>query len=248
MKFGEKAAEEILGQTDILEDGEEITWARTPQENAYKFTTRLIGVVIFGFIWLMLSPFNLMASSMTGHLMLQGIWITTGLIFAGIAVYLRKSKNRVEAYALTNQRVIHYYHSALGFKQNVDDLYLEQIVDVDMSKSGITAKLFDVGNILFSRRGSQSATSGGGAGSAVAFKLVTDPKNTHQSLRRTIIKEVGGGALSMKDIDSYRKGESLEEAEKKKGTSTGKGDLREMNAQLKEIKEVLKSIDSKLTE
>lgn len=242
MRFGEKAAKEILRETEILEDDEEIIWARTPEEKAYRFTTKLYGSVVFFTIWLMLSPLNMMASDSTGHLMLQGIWITAGLISAGITVYLRIAEKRVEAYALTNQRVIHYYHSALGFKQNVDDLYLEQIVDVDMSKTGITAKLFDIGKIFFSRRGSQSATSGGGAGSSVAFSLVSQPKDTHQSLRRTIIKEVGGGALSMKDIDSYRKGKSLKESSEKKGEA----DLPEISAQLEEIKELLQSIDRKL--
>lgn len=242
MRFGEKAAKEILRETEILEDNEEIIWARTPEEKAYRFTTKLYGSVVFLTIWLMLSPLNLMALNLTGHLMLQGIWITIGLISAGITVYLRIAKNRVEAYAMTNQRVIHYFNSAMGFKQNVDDLYLEQVVDVDMSKMGITAKIFDVGKVYFSRRGSQSGTSGGGYGSSVAFTLVSDPKNTHQSLRRTIIKEVGGGALTMKDIDSYREGRSLKEASDKQG----KADVREVSTQLEEIKDILKSIDRKL--
>ncbi len=247
MKFGEKAAKETIREANLLEDNEKIMWARTPQEKAYKFVTKIYALSIFLSIWLTLSIFNLGLTKMTHHLMWQGIVLAVALVSTGITVYLRKSKNRKEAYALTNQRVIHYFQSALGFKQNVDDLYHEQIVDVDMTKTGVPAKMFDVGNVLFSRRGSQSATSGGGTGSAVAFKLISDPKNTHHSLRRTIIKEVGGGALTMKDIDSYREGRSLDEASaKKRSAGPGGKDIQEVNKQLSEIKEILKSIDRKL--
>lgn len=244
MRFGSEAAEGVIQEADLLEDNEDIIWARTPDKDAYSFLTKVYAFSVFFFFWLMLSMGNLFATTMNGHLTWQGISIVISLAFTGLTVYLRISDNRKEAYALTNQRVIHYYHSALGYTQNVDDLYHEQVVDVDMSKSGVTAKLYDVGHVLFSRRGSQSATSGGGAGSAVAFKNVNDPKNTHRSLRRTIIKEVGGGALKMKDVDSYMEGRSLSES-KERGAASAP-DMSQVNEQLEEIKDILKSIDRKL--
>ncbi|UCH90118.1 MAG: hypothetical protein JSV49_05625 [Thermoplasmata archaeon] len=237
MEFGRDAAIRVLHEKAILRADETIIWADSPQEDAYKFTTIVMALAVIIVIWAMTfwiplipTPFNLQVC-LIGQVIILGI--SVGL--ASLTFYFRNHENRKESNAITNQRVLHYYHSAWGWTQNIDDLYHEQVIDVDMKKDGYIAKTYDVGNLFFRSRG--GVTTAAGNVSAVSFTLISNPKEKHEWFRNLIIKEMGGGALvkptPTPDRRQPRGAPSLE-------------DQSEMVKELKDIKQILTRIEKKL--
>ena len=154
---------------------------------------------------------------------------------AWLVFYDRNHEGRKEAFAITTLRVLHYYHSCWGWEQNIDDLYLEQVIDIDMSKSGYVTKKYNVGNIYFATRGGSRSSSGGAT--SVKFEFISDPKTKHEEFRDLIIEQLEGGELRY-SIDKLERKVKVGAA-----PHTGGDEARE---ELREIKEILKRIEKKL--
>ena len=235
MEFGRDAAIKILKEHKILRAGEKILWADTPYEDAYNLLTKFSAIFAFIIFWIMIFYIPPLIGGL--HIIIIGeviILLICGF-FAYLVFYFRNHKNRKEANAITNQRILHYFHSAWCWTQNIDDIYHEQVIDVDMTKSGYIPKKFDVGDLHFRSRGGGTTSTSGTA--AVSFVYVKNIKDRHEEFRDLIIKKLGGGALSVSDQKTDIKSKTT--AETPSGTD-------ETNQELKEIKEILKRIEKKL--
>jgi hypothetical protein len=235
MEFGRDAAIKILKEHKILRAGEKVLWADTPHEDAYKLETRTDAYWLYGF----LMPFTAVLSVLIWNrwlaifILLISFGICTILVF--LTFHSRNHKGRKEAYAITNLRVLHYFQSGWAWTQNIDDLYLEQIIDIDMTKSGYISKKYNVGNLFFATRAGSKPYSGGA--SSVKFTQISDPKKKLEEFRDLIIKQLGGGELAY-NIDKRGMKSNI--------VADNSPDMAKTNKELKEIKEILKRIEKKI--
>jgi len=235
MEYGTEAAERIFDEENILREDEEIIWANTPQEDAYYFTTIWYILFTIGMFWMMIG-WVIFAIPSTAMMCFSVIIIHPAIIL--LVVFFRHSQNRREAFAITDERIVKFHHSALGWIQNIDDLYHEQVIDVDMRKMGFIAKRYDVGNIFFRSRGGATTTVGLGA---VGFNLVHNPRKAHQYFRKLVMRDLGGGALGPRQDRKDTVPVKVSPAKFSKEYS-----LDDVNRNLMDIKQLLWKIEKKL--
>ena len=235
MEFGIEAAHTILEEENILRPEEEIIWANTPHEEAYNFQTIWIFLFAIGMFWIMIGWAFFLIPSMIAMCFSLAI---IHLIIALLVVFFRHSRKRNEAFAITDERIVRFFHSALGWVQNIDDLYLEQVIDVDMKKMGFIAKRYDVGNIYFRSRGGATTTMSPGA---VGFNLLHDPRKAHQFFRKLVMRDLGGGALGPR-----QEKKDAELVATTSSTIAREYSLDDVNQNLMDIKGLLVRIEKKL--